>query len=76
MGYRPDETELKKNSKYTEGWFSMVYLTLIGIGQGIPVGKSDVIDELVDKALFNTYDDSIRRFLLRLSVMYYSISCG
>jgi len=47
----------------------MVYLTLLGIGQGIPVGKSDVIDELVDKALFNTYDDSIRRFLLRLSVM-------
>jgi LuxR family maltose regulon positive regulatory protein len=69
MGYRPDETELRKISEYTGGWISMVYLTLLGIGQGIPVGKSDVIDELVDKALFNTYDDSIRRFLLRLSVM-------
>jgi len=69
MGYHPGETELKKISEYTGGWISMVYLTLLGIGQGIPVGKSDVINELVEKALFNTYDDSIRRFLLRLSAM-------
>ena len=47
----------------------MVYLTLLGLKQGIPVGKSDVIDELVEKALFNTYDYSIRGFLLKLSVM-------
>lgn len=69
MGYHPDETELNKISEYTGGWISMVYLTLLGIGQGIPVGKSYLIDELVEKALFNTYDDSIRRFLLRLSAM-------
>ncbi len=69
MGYHPSETELKKISEYTGGWISMVYLTLLGIEQGIPAGKSDVIDKLVEKALFNTYDDSIRRFLLRLSAM-------
>jgi LuxR family maltose regulon positive regulatory protein len=69
MGYHPSETELEKISEYTGGWISMVYLTLLGIEQGIPAGKSDVIDKLVEKALFNTYDDSIRRFLLRLSAM-------
>lgn len=69
MGYHPGETELNKISEYTGGWISMVYLTLLGIRQGIPVGMSDVIDELVDKALFNTYDDAIRLFLLKLSVM-------
>jgi len=69
MNYHPNETDLKKISEYTGGWISMVYLTLLGIGQGIPVGNSDMIDDLVEKALFNTYDDSIRRFLLKLSVM-------
>lgn len=69
MSYRPDEAELKKISEYTGGWISMVYLTLLGIEQGIPIGKSDIINELVEKALFNSYDDSIRCFLLKLSVM-------
>lgn len=69
MGYNPGESELKKISEYTGGWISMVYLTLLGIKQGIPVGKSDMIDELVEKALFNVCEENIRRFLLRLSVM-------
>lgn len=47
----------------------MIYLTLLGIKQGIPMGKSDLIDELVEKALFNAYDEEIRHFLLKLSVM-------
>jgi LuxR family maltose regulon positive regulatory protein len=69
MGYKSDDTELEKISEYTGGWISMVYLTLLGVKQGIPVGKSDVIDELVENALFNTYNDSVRSFLLKLSVM-------
>lgn len=69
MGYKPSDSELKKISEYTGGWISMIYLTLLGVKQGIPMGKSDLIDELVEKALFNTYEENIRRFLLRLSVM-------
>ncbi len=69
MGYKPNDLELKKINEYTGGWISMIYLTLLGIKQGIPMGKSDLIDELVEKALFNAYDEDIRRFLLQLSVM-------
>lgn len=69
MGYKPGESELKKISEYTGGWISMIYLTLLGVKQGIPMGKSDMIDELVEKTLFNVYDENTRRFLLRLSVM-------
>lgn len=69
MGYKPSESELKEITEYTGGWVSMIYLTLLGIKQGIPMGKSDLIDELVEKALFNAYDGDIRHFLLRLSVM-------
>ena len=69
MGYTPSESGLKKISEYTGGWISMIYLTLLGIKQGIPLGKSDMIEELVEKALFNAYDEDVRHFLLKLSVM-------
>jgi LuxR family maltose regulon positive regulatory protein len=69
MGHKPNDAELKKISEYTGGWISMVYLTLLGIGQGIPVGKSDAIDELVEKTLYNACGEQVRRFLLRLSAM-------
>ncbi len=69
MGHKPADAEMKKISDYTGGWISMLYLTLLGIEQGIPVGKSYLIDELVEKALFNAYEENIRYFLLKLSVM-------
>jgi LuxR family maltose regulon positive regulatory protein len=69
MDHKPSDAELKQICAYTGGWISMVYLTLLGIGQGIPIGKNDAIADLVEKALYNTCDDNIRRFLLRLSVM-------
>jgi LuxR family maltose regulon positive regulatory protein len=68
-GCRLNDAELKQICAYTGGWISMVYLTLLGIDQGIPIGKNDAIADLVEKALYNTYDDDIRRFLLKLSVM-------
>lgn len=69
MDYKPSASELKEISEYTGGWISMIYLTLLSIRQGIPIGKSDLIDELVEKALFSAYDRRIQRFLLKLSVM-------
>lgn len=69
MGCRVNDADLKRICTYTGGWISMVYLTLLGIGQGIPIGKNDAIADLVEKALYNSYDDDIRRFLLRLSAM-------
>ena len=69
MGHTPAEDELKKISEYTGGWISLVYLILLGIRQGIPVGRNSIIDELVEKVLYNAYDRRIQQFLLRLSVM-------
>nr|WP_319488548.1 LuxR C-terminal-related transcriptional regulator [uncultured Caproiciproducens sp.] len=62
----PDLTEI---CEYTGGWVSFIYLILLGLEQGIPVGMSGTIDELIEKALFNTYDSAIQVFLLRLSIM-------
>lgn len=69
VGYSPSESQLRELCEYTGGWISLVYLMLLGIEQGIPVGRNSVIDELVERALYSAYDGRIRQFLLRLSVM-------
>ncbi len=69
MEFHPNEEVLKKVSRYTGGWISLAYLILLGLEQGIPMGRSSAIHELVEKILYNAYDEAVRRFLLRLSVM-------
>ena len=69
MGFKATEGELKEICEYTGGWISLAYLILLGMEQGIPVGPNSVIDELVEKVLYNNYDKSVQQFLLRLSVM-------
>ncbi len=63
------EADLRKISEYTDGWISLIYLILLGLENGIPVGMNNSIDELVEKVLFNVYDERIRHFLLKLSIM-------
>lgn len=69
MGFQQDEGALQKVSKYTGGWISLAYLILLGLEQGIPIGQSSAINDLVEKILYNAYDETIQNFLLRLSVM-------
>lgn len=69
MGFRSDEDNLRKVSEYTGGWISLAYLLLLGLEQGIPVGQSSAINELVETVLYNAYDEPIQKFLLRLCVM-------
>ncbi|MPM03543.1 HTH-type transcriptional regulator MalT [bioreactor metagenome] len=68
-GCMPSGKDLKKICEYADGWILMVYLILIGLQDGIPVGMNVMIDELVDNALFSVYEEPIRRFLLKLSVL-------
>ncbi|WP_449240951.1 LuxR C-terminal-related transcriptional regulator [Desulfoscipio gibsoniae] len=69
MDFRQGEDALEKVSKYTGGWISLAYLILLGLEQGIPIGQSSAINDLIEKILYNAYDDTVRIFLLRLSVM-------
>ncbi len=63
------EEDLKKISEYTEGWISLIYMILLGLENGIPVGMNTSIDELVETVLFNVYEERIKSFLLKLSIM-------
>lgn len=69
MGFTAGESELKKISEYTGGWISLIYLIMLGMERGIPVDRNGAINELVEKVLYNAYDERIQRFLLHLSVM-------
>lgn len=69
LGFRAEEDTLKKIEEYTGGWISLVYLILLGLEYGVPIGRNNAIDDLVENVLYNAYDDSIRSFLRQLSVM-------
>ena len=61
--------DLGKIGQYTDGWISLIYLVLLGLERGIPVGMNDNINDLVENVLFNAYDERIQNFLLQLSTM-------
>lgn len=69
MGFTAGMSEMRKIADYTGGWISLIYLIMLGVERGIPVGLNGAINELVEKVLYNAYDERIQRFLLRLSVM-------
>jgi ATP-dependent transcriptional regulator len=63
------KTDIDRLYEYTDGWISFVYIMLIGLRQGIPVGMTTTVEDLIETALFRGYDDQTRAFLLKLSVM-------
>ncbi|NLK86459.1 MAG: LuxR family transcriptional regulator [Clostridiaceae bacterium] len=69
MGFSCSSDVLLKVRQYTGGWISMIYLIMLGVQKGIPVGLSHAIGSLVEKILYNAYDEQIKQFLMRLSVM-------
>lgn len=69
MNNKIQEEDLIKIIEYTQGWISLTYMVLLALEQGIPVGMNSNIDDLIENSLFNTYDESIQNFLLKLSVM-------
>lgn len=66
---RVSTAEINTIMHYANGWVSMVYIMMAGRKNHIPVGIYDTLDELIDKALFRTYDEATGHFLLQLSYM-------
>ncbi|AWI04414.1 LuxR C-terminal-related transcriptional regulator [Clostridium drakei] len=63
------DSALNKIIEYTDGWISLTYMMLLALKNGIPVGMNSTVDELVESTLFNPYDNQVKNFLLKLSVM-------
>ncbi len=63
------DSDLNKICEYTDGWISFIYIVLLSLENGIPVGMCSTIEEMVEKALFTPYNKDIQDFLLKLSIM-------
>lgn len=63
------EADLNKVWQYTDGWISFAYIILLGLENGIPVGISTTMENMIERALFVRYDSTMQDFLLRLSIM-------
>lgn len=69
MNKNISDNDLSKIEEYTDGWISFMYIILLGIEKGIPIGINNTIEELIENALFKTYNKRIQNFLLKLSIM-------
>lgn len=63
------DSDQKKVWQYTDGWISFAYIILLGLENGIPIGMSTTIEDVIEGALFSRYDKKTQDFLLRLSAM-------
>lgn len=48
MGFAAGESEIRKIGAYTGGWISLIYLIMLGMERGIPAGRNDTVNELVE----------------------------
>ncbi len=69
MSQKISESDFINISEYTDGWISLIYLILLGLEKGAPIGMNTTIDELVERNLYNPYDENIKQFLLKIAVM-------
>ena len=63
------DDDVEKIYGYTEGWVSMVYVLLKGMQRGLPPGKSDTINDIIEQNLYNTLSEKAREILCRLSFL-------
>ena len=63
------EEQINEIYALTGGWVSLVYLLIKGAEQGLKIRRNSEINNLIETVLYNVYDENIKRFLLRLSVM-------
>lgn len=63
------ETETEWLSRYTEGWISMLYVLLKNAQRGLPVGKSNTINDIIEQNLYEPLDKTYREILCRLSFL-------
>ena len=63
------EADLNQVWRHTDGWISFAYILLLGLENGVPVGMSTTMEDMIERALFARYDSAMQDFLLRLSIM-------
>ncbi|NLK17338.1 MAG: LuxR family transcriptional regulator [Clostridiales bacterium] len=63
------EEQIGEIYELTGGWVSLVYLMIMGAKHGLEIKRNSVIDNIIETALYNVYDENVKHFLLKLSIM-------
>ena len=61
--------ETEQVSVYTDGWISMAYMMVLDLAEGIPIGMTHTLEELIDQMLYQNQDGDSQLFLRQLSVI-------
>lgn len=69
MEYDASEETLQSVGRWTGGWISGIYLVLRGMRQGLPIGRGEDIDQLLELNLYSAYDAETQEFLEKLSCL-------
>lgn len=54
--------------QYADGWIALIYIQLLGIKKGLPIGMNTTLEALIDKVLYQTLDSDTQHFLHRLTL--------
>jgi LuxR family maltose regulon positive regulatory protein len=63
------EEQIGEIYELTGGWVSLVYLMIMGAKHGLEIKRNSVIDNIIETVLYNVYDENVKHFLLKLSIM-------
>ncbi len=69
MEHPVSEDTLRFVGRWTGGWISGIYLQLRGLRQGLPLGRGEDMNQLLEVNLYDAYDEETREFLRCLSML-------
>lgn len=64
-----NEQDAEEIYRCTDGWISMVYIIMKGMQRGLPVGRNNTVDDIIEQNLYNPLDEPSRRVLFLLSAL-------
>jgi LuxR family maltose regulon positive regulatory protein len=68
-GYMLSEDVTYKIFQNTEGWISAIYLTMLEYKETRKIEDTQPISKIIESTIYSKYDEDIKRFFLKLSVM-------
>ena len=68
-GYKLSEEEAYRVYQNTEGWISAIYLIMLEYKETQKIEGTRPVSKLIESLIYNKYDESMKGFLLKLSIM-------
>lgn len=67
LGQPADPDTLRRAHDWTGGWISGLYLLWRGMSNGLPMGRGEDLNQLLETGVYHAYDRETRDFLIKLA---------